>query len=149
MTAELIEMTTDIVSSFVRANQISPADLPALIKSTYQTLSTLDAPAEDIPAPLQIAKPTTAQIKKSIKPEGLVSFEDGKTYKTLKRHLTRHGLTFAAYREKWGLPNDYPATAPVYSAMRSDLAKSLGLGRKAAEPAPNPAPKARRAEAKA
>jgi len=75
-----------------------------------------------------VEKPTAAQIKKSITPDGLVSFEDGKSYKTLRRHLTIRGLTPEAYRAKYGLPVDYPMTAPSYSAQRSALAKSLGLG---------------------
>ena len=68
------------------------------------------------------------KIRKSIKPDALISFEDGKAYKTLKRHLSRRGLTVEAYKAKWGLPSDYPMTAASYSATRSAMAKSLGLG---------------------
>ena len=82
--------------------------------------------AEPEPEPIQ--QPTAAQIKKSIQQDGLTSFIDGKSYKTLKRHLTSNGLTPETYRERYGLPADYPMTAPAYSAARSALAKSLGLG---------------------
>ena len=78
----------------------------------------------------QVDRPTAAQIKKSIRPEALISFEDGKPYRTLKRHLTRLGMTPAEYREKWGLASDYPMVAPDYSARRSELAKQLGFGQK-------------------
>ena len=93
-----------------------------------------------------VTKATPAQIRKSITPEALISFEDGKPYKTLKRHLTTHGMTVAEYKAKWGLPNDYPTTAPAYSEARSAMAKALGLGqggRKAKSPAK--APRARKA----
>ena len=76
------------------------------------------------------AKATPAQIRKSVTPDALISFEDGKSYKTLKRHLTLRGMSPAEYRERWGLTRDYPMTAPSYSARRSELARSLGLGRK-------------------
>ena len=78
-----------------------------------------------------MAKPTAAQVRKSITPDALISFIDGKPYKMLKRHLTTHGLTGKAYQERYGLPLNYPMTALSYSAARSALAKKLGLGRKA------------------
>jgi predicted transcriptional regulator len=77
-------------------------------------------------------------IKKTITPDFLISLEDGRRYKTLRRHLAGRSLTPEQYREKWGLPRDYPMTAPNYAAMRSELAKSLGLGRKRKEVAPAP-----------
>ena len=87
-------------------------------------------------------RPTPAQIRKSIRPDGLVSFIDGKSYKTLKRHLTKHGLDPQSYRDRFGLPSDYPTTSANYSAQRSALAKSLGLGQpgraQQAEKAPEP-----------
>ena len=108
-------------------------------------------PAE--PARVELEKPTPAQIRKSITHDGLVSFVDGKTYKTLKRHLTGAGLDPASYRQRYGLPSDYPMTAPSYSEQRSALAKSLGLGQqrrtgtdaeeKAADAAPEKAKKSR------
>lgn len=81
------------------------------------------APAEEV-----VEKPTPAQIRKSITPDALISFIDGKQYKMLKRHLRAHGLDPHAYRERYGLPADYPTTAPSYSEQRSALAKGLGLG---------------------
>jgi predicted transcriptional regulator len=131
-------MTADIVSAYVSKNSVRPADLGELITSVHQTLKGLSGPAT--PAADQIEKPTPAQIKKSITPDALISFEDGKPYKTLRRHLTLRGLSPEAYRAKHGLPADYPMTAASYSAQRSELARSLGLGSyrkgqtKAAEP---------------
>ncbi|GJD89831.1 MULTISPECIES: MucR family transcriptional regulator [Methylobacterium] len=148
-----IELTVDIVSAYVSNNHIQAVDLPALIGTVHAALSDLSKPAEAVEAPVE--KLTPAQIRKSITPDALVSFIDGKPYKTLKRHLTKHGMDFQAYRQRFGLPADYPATAASYSAKRSELARSLGLGRKSeaaareAEPvetvseAPAEAPKTR------
>lgn len=77
-----------------------------------------------------VRQPTTAEIKASVTPDFITSFEDGKLYRTLKRHVAKHGMTLAEYRTKWGLPSDYPSVAPGYSAKRSELAKAAGLGRK-------------------
>ena len=136
MADPLIEMTTDIVSNYVAGNKIGAADLPTLIQSIFKALSNVGVEAP--PPPSAVPKPTPAQIRRSIKPDGLVSFEDGKTYKTLKRHLTTKGLTIAAYKAKWGLPSDYPTTAPNYSAARSEFAKARGLGARKSPPAPAP-----------
>jgi predicted transcriptional regulator len=124
--ADYIALTADIVSAYVSKNSVRPADLGELIASVYQTLKGLSEPAE--PAAEQIEKPTPAQIKKSITPDALISFEDGKSYKTLRRHLSLRGLSAEAYRAKYGLPADYPMTSASYSAQRSELARSLGLG---------------------
>ena len=120
-------MMADIVSAYVSNNNVSVADLPQLIASTHAALAELAAG----PAGTGDGGPdkaTPAQIKKSITPDLLVSFEDGKPYKTLRRHLTLRGLTPEAYRAKWGLPGDYPMTSANYSAHRSQLARDLGLG---------------------
>ncbi|GEP02752.1 MucR family transcriptional regulator [Methylobacterium oxalidis] len=122
-----IERTVDVVSAYISNNSLPTADLPALIVSVHEALKSLAN------GPLQteadvVERPTAAQIRKSIRPDGLVSFIDGKSYKTLKRHLTKHGLDPHTYRERYGLPNDYPTTSANYSAQRSALAKSLGLG---------------------
>jgi predicted transcriptional regulator len=137
-TAAIKAMTSEIVSAYALGNQFAVAELKGLIQSVYNALSDLNnevpvaAPAEDL-------RSTPAQIRKSIRPDALVSFIDGKPYKTLKRHLTTNGLTFADYKAKFGLPKDYPTTAPEYSARRSEMAKLLGLGRKAdAVKAPTP-----------
>ncbi|MDB5454075.1 MAG: MucR family transcriptional regulator, partial [Caulobacteraceae bacterium] len=112
-------------------NQVRAEDLPQLIRSVHQALSNVGAEAE---APTPAAKMGAAQVRRSITPDALISFEDGKPYKQLKRHLSTAGLTPVSYREKWGLPPDYPMVAASYSAVRSALAKSAGLGRKAATP---------------
>jgi predicted transcriptional regulator len=125
METKLIELTTGIVASFVEKNNLAANDLPGLIKSVHSALSTLGQPETPVE---EIARPTPAQIRKSVTPDHLVSFIDGRRYKTLKRHLTTHGLTLEQYKEKFGLPKDYPSTAPSYSAQRSELAKKLGLG---------------------
>ena len=107
-------------------NSIPAAELVALIVTTHAALTGLGNVG--VPAAAPAARTTPAQIRKSITPEGLISFEDGKAYKTLKRHLTALGLTPEGYREKWGLPRDYPMVAASYSETRSALARSAGLG---------------------
>lgn len=124
---KLIELTAEIVANYVANNSTSVSDLPALIKATHAALAGVDQPAPAAQGAEQ-PKATAAQIRKSITHDALISFEDGKSYKTLKRHLTTHGMTIAEYKAKWGLPNDYPTTAPAYSEARSQMAKSLGLG---------------------
>jgi predicted transcriptional regulator len=128
----LRELTVTIVASYVEANRIAAGDLPSLIQSTYAALVAADQPAaaENDAAP----RLTAAQVRKSITPDALISFIDGKRYKVLKRHLTTHGLTPQMYQERFGLPADYPLTAPSYSAARSALARQMGFGRKAAPP---------------
>ena len=126
--AHHMELTTEIVSAYVSRNHLQPTELAALISSVHAALGNLSKAAE--PAGLAFEKPTSAQIRKSITPDALISFLDGKPYKTLKRHLTKHGLDMAGYRERFGLPYDYPATAASYSEARSALARNLGLGRK-------------------
>ena len=129
MADNLKELTALIVASYVETNKISAVDLPALIKSTYAALSGANQPAA--PETAAVAKPTAAQIRKSITPDALISFIDGKPYKMLQRHVTAHGLTAKAYQERYGLSSNYPLTAPSYSAARSALAMKMGLGRKA------------------
>jgi predicted transcriptional regulator len=109
----------------VANNSVPGTELETLIASTHAALTGLSKDNATAP-PAQ--KLTPAQIRKSITHDALISFEDGKLYKTLRRHLTIRGLTPEAYREKWGLPRDYPMTAASYSEARSALAKSLGLG---------------------
>ena len=124
-----IELTADIVSAFVSNNTVTPAELPLLISSVHATLGNLGKPAQ-APEPEKLAPPVP--IRKSITPDYLISLEDGKRYKSLRRHLKGRGLTPEQYRAKWGLPHDYPMVAPNYSAQRSQLARNLGLGRKRA-----------------
>jgi predicted transcriptional regulator len=125
----------------VANNEVPVDQLPGLIRTVSQALGGLGQP--EITAEPETAKPSVAQIRKSIRPDGLVSFIDGRTYKTLKRHITTNGLTVAEYKTKFSLPADYPTTSPEYSAHRSQMAKSLGLGRqRAATAAEAPAPAA-------
>ena len=131
-------MAAELVAAYVSKNSLPASDLPALLKQVHSALVSLSSP---VPAAAeeQLEKATAAQIRKSITPDALISFLDGKPYKTLKRHLSTHGLDFETYRARYGLPADYPTVSANYSAARSALAKNLGLGqqrRKAPEPAP-------------
>jgi predicted transcriptional regulator len=139
---DLRKLTTEVVASYVEGNAIAAKDLPALIESVFAALNG----AGEAPAPEVAPKPTSGQVRKSVTPDALISFIDGKPYKMLKRHLAGHGMTPADYRETFGLPKDYPMTAPAYSAARSTLAKSIGLGAKAKKPAAGAAPKKPRAK---
>lgn len=120
-------LTADIVAAYVTQNRVDPADIGGLIGAVHRALVVLDAP--EAPQPEAEPRPTAAQIRKSITPDALISFIDGKPYKLLKRHLTQHGMDMKSYRDRYGLPADYPSTAPAYAARRSELAKSIGLGR--------------------
>lgn len=130
-----LDLTVAIVEAFVSRNSISPDALPALIASTHAALAGLGQGAEPVEEVEDFTK-SKAEIRKSIGPDALISFLDGKPYKSLKRHVSTHGLTMDEYRARFGLPDDYPSVSPAYSAARSALAKSMGLGRKAGEPAP-------------
>lgn len=123
---ELVEMAAEIVSAYVSANQIPSHDLPALIRTVYSALQDVSGAVAAAPeAPLEPAVP----VKKSITPDFIICLEDGKKFKSLKRHLrTRYGLSPEDYRAKWGLPHDYPMVAPNYAKERSNLAKRMGLG---------------------
>lgn len=131
---EIIEHVAEIVSAYVGHTTLAPADLPALIEVVHQALSDVAKPSAAEPAAPDQIKAKPAEIRRSLTPDHLISFEDGKRYKSLKRHLTGGGLTPQAYREKWGLPADYPMVAPNYAAQRSALARSLGLGQKRKAP---------------
>lgn len=146
----LLQLTADIVSAYVRNNPTPVASLPGLIADINTAIRSLGGPA---PAPEPVELVPAVPIKKSITPDYLVSLEDGRKFKSLKRHLaTSYGLTPELYRKKWNLPADYPMVAPGYAAHRSELAKSMGLGRKAGTKVvapPPPAPKKRGRAAKA
>lgn len=125
---EHADLTAQIVSAYVGNNAVPREALPDLIASVHTALARLSAePAPEPEAPVE--KPSAAEIRKSITDTGIVSFIDGRPYKTLKRHLTAHGLDPRGYRERYGLPADYPMVAPAYAAQRSSLAKRIGLGR--------------------
>jgi predicted transcriptional regulator len=124
---ELLPLVTDIVSAHVTNNSVPAGDLPQLIRDVYQALSTVSAP---LPATPERPNPAVAP-KKSVTPDYIVCLEDGKKLKMLKRHLrTAYGMTPEQYRERWGLPADYPMVAPNYAKQRSKLAKEIGLGTK-------------------
>lgn len=120
-----VEMVADIVSAYVSNNPLPVAELPRLIRSVHGSLEQLSKPAEPAPEPLVPPVP----IRKTVTPDHIISLEDGRPYKTLRRHLSGRGLTPEQYRAKWGLPSTYPMTAANYAAQRSALAKSSGLGR--------------------
>src|SRR3954470_18919110 len=134
-----IELAADIVSAFVSKNSVPAAELPALIGSVHQALTKVahGTPAQAVEEP----KAPAVSVKKSVQPNYIVCLEDGKRFKSLKRHLrTVYDLTPDQYRAKWGLPHDYPMVAPNYAAARSELAKSMGLGaRRRRPPEPEPA----------
>ena len=124
--SNFIELTAGIVSAFVSNNSVAAGDIPALINQVHSALLRVSSGAKD--APDEPLKPAVS-VKKSITPEYLICLEDGKKFKSLKRHLrTQYNVTPEQYREKWGLPLDYPMVAPNYAAARSKLAKDMGLG---------------------
>src|SRR4051794_9950388 len=137
---DILDLTAKIVSAHISKNQVHTDALPSLIQSVYRSLST----AGEAEAPSAPPQTPAVPINKSVFPDYIVCLEDGKKLKMLKRHLqTSYGLSPDAYRAKWGLPRDYPLIAPNYAAVRSGLAKQIGLGRKPAsapgtEPEPEP-----------
>ena len=124
----LAEMTADLVAAYVSRNHVKVGELPSLIASVHATLGTLGQPPEP-EAKIEPLKPAVP-MKKSITDDYIISLEDGRKFKSLKRYLGTLGMTPAEYREKWGLPAHYPMVAPTYAAKRSELAKGFGLGRK-------------------
>ncbi|MCY1708573.1 MucR family transcriptional regulator [Pannonibacter sp. SL95] len=124
--ANLIDLTAEIVSAYVSNNTVAATELPGLINDIYNALQrTSGTQAEPEPEPLKPAVP----VKKSVMPDYIICLEDGKKFKSLKRHLrTHYDMTPEEYREKWDLPADYPMVAPNYAAARSELAKKMGLG---------------------
>ncbi len=140
--SSLLSLTAEVVAAFVSNNAIRAAEIPDLIKTVHASMADIVEPK---PAESQAAAPTPAvPIKKSITDDYLICLEDGKKFKSLRRHLqTAFGMTPDEYRAKWGLPRDYPMVAPGYAAKRSELAKATGLGnsrRKVEEAVEPPAP---------
>jgi len=126
--SELVELTADVVSAYVSNNTVVATDLPTVINDVYDALSKASAKAL---LPLKEELKPAVAIKKSVMPDYIICLEDGKKFKSLKRHLrTHYDLTPEEYREKWGLPHDYPMVAPNYAAARSALAKKMGLGQR-------------------
>ncbi|MGV7030899.1 MucR family transcriptional regulator [Methylobacterium symbioticum] len=122
---DVFELAAKIVIAYVAHNSVPSGQLPDLVSTVHQSLRTLGAPAKE-----ELKKATDAQIRASIRPDSIISFEDGKPYKALRRHLTLRGLTPEAYRAKWGLPIDYPLVCATYSAERSRISRAIGLGQK-------------------
>lgn len=133
--SSVIEMAAEIVSAYVGHNVISTEQLPNLIRQVHAALNSVGTGAPEAPPAALVP---AVSIKKSINPDFLICLEDGRRFKSLKRHLrTRYAMSPEEYRAKWGLPKTYPMVAPSYAAARSALAKSMGLGqagRKAAKP---------------
>ncbi len=126
---DLVQLTADIVSAYVSNNKVGSEELGKLIEEVHSALKRAPAGKTPEPEPLVPAVP----IRKSVTPDYIISLEDGRKFKSLKRHLQgTYGMTPDQYRAKWGLPRDYPMVAPNYAKARSDLAKRMGLGRKAA-----------------
>jgi predicted transcriptional regulator len=142
--ANQIELTVGIVSAFVSNNSVPASELPSLIQAVHSSLGKIavGGTAE----PVQEPKAPAVPIKKSVTDDFIICLEDGKKFKSLKRHLsTAYGMTPDEYRAKWSLSRDYPMVAPAYATARSALAKQMGLGQKrqeAPEPAPAPVPAA-------
>jgi len=130
-----IELTADIVAAFVANNALPIADLPSLIQSVHAALAQL-ASGPVIAAPLMEKKEPAVSIRKSITPDYLFCLDDGKKFKSLRRHLSTLGMTPDQYRAKWSLPSDYPIVAPNYAAARSEMAKRSGFGQKRTSAAP-------------
>jgi predicted transcriptional regulator len=140
----LVELSADLVSAYVANNNVTAADLPALIANVYAALTKLGGEPE---APAAAPLVPAVSIRRSVTPDAIICLEDGKSFKSLKRHInSKYGLTPEQYRTKWGLPADYPMVAPAYAEARSALAKSMGLGRKA-NAAPVKAKRAAKAKA--
>jgi len=138
-TPNYIELAADLVSAFVSKNSVPTAELPALIGSVHQALTQVANGSTQRPTE-EPKKAPAVSVKKSVQPDYIVCLEDGKRFKSLKRHLrTVYDLTPDQYRAKWGLPRDYPMVAPNYAAARSALAKQFGLGARRKEPEPPPA----------
>lgn len=129
--SNFIDLAAEIVVAYVANNSVPVSELPRLIRSVHGAVAGLASTAP-YSAPTSVdrpERPTAAQIRKSLRTQDILSFIDGKPYKTLKRHLTAHGLDPRSYRERYGLPTDYPMVAPSYAERRSALARAIGLGR--------------------
>jgi predicted transcriptional regulator len=126
-TPNFVEITADIVSAYVSKNSVPAADLPGLLSTVHASLTKIAG--QQGPAEVTERLEPIVPIKKSVTPDYIVCLEDGKKFKSLKRHLrATYDMTPEQYRAKWGLPHDYPMVAPNYAKARSELAKSLGLG---------------------
>jgi predicted transcriptional regulator len=132
-TPDFVSLSADVVSAYVSNNSVPRADLAALISTVH---SALVGAAKGGQEPVVERLDPPISIKKSVKPDFIISMEDGKPYKSMKRHLRAKGLTPEEYRRKWGLPHDYPMVAANYAAARSAMAKRIGLGQQRRKSAP-------------
>lgn len=131
----LRELVSDVAAAYFSNTHVSPTEIAGVLNQITASLSAIGGQASEGASRAELASEpeqrlTPAQIRSSVKPEGIICFEDGRTYKTLKRRLSSLGMTPAQYRQKWGLPQDYPMVAPNLSAVRSELARGMRLGRR-------------------
>jgi predicted transcriptional regulator len=144
-------LVAEVAAAYFSNSHVNVADIGSVIEQIAKSLESVGTgaegvPIDDVPAQRRL---TPAQIRKSITPEALISFEDGRRYKTMRRHLSVKGLTPEEYRQKWGLPSDYPMVSASYSAARSQMARALGLGNKGGHRAGAPPATARRGRGRA
>lgn len=131
---DLRNLVAEVAAAYFSNSHVTPSEIPVVINHIASSLSAIGAAkAEEAPQEPESAKVTPAQIRRSITRDAIISFEDNKPYKTLRRHLAVRGLSPEQYREKWGLPKDYPMVAPSYSEARSSMAKAFGLGARGGE----------------
>lgn len=128
---DVVGLSVGIITAYVSNNPVPKSELTNLILTTHAAIESLGKE----PTPVEEKLVPAVPIKKSITPDAIICLEDGKAFKTLRRHLsTKYGMTPEEYRAKWGLPVDYPMVAPNYADARSKMAKSMGLGRKGPQP---------------
>ena len=126
-TPNSVELAAEVVAAFISNNPLPRGELPALIQAVHSAVERLGKGPESAPPQVEMKSPAVP-IRKSVTPDYLICLEDGKQFKSLRRHLAGFGLTPEQYREKWKLPSDYPMVAPNYAAQRSAMAKQIGLG---------------------
>ncbi len=138
----LRELVSDVAAAYFSNTHVSPTEIAGVLDKIASSLGAIGGQAPEPGRKGAVANEqephlSPTQIRNSVKPDGIISFEDGRSYKTLKRHLSSLGMTPAQYRQKWGLPSDYPMVAPNLSAIRSQLARGMRLGRNS-DPAQEP-----------
>jgi len=126
-TPDSVELAAEVVAAFISNNPLPRGELPALIQTVHSAVERLGKGLESAPPQVEMKSPAVP-IRKSVTPDYLICLEDGKQFKSLRRHLAGLGLTPEQYRKKWKLPSDYPMVAPNYAAQRSAMAKQIGLG---------------------
>jgi predicted transcriptional regulator len=132
-TSNSVELAAEVVAAFISNNPLPKSELPALIHAVHSAVDRLGKGSENAPPRVELKAPAVP-VRKSVTPDYLICLEDGKKFKSLRRHLKLHGLTPEQYREKWNLLADYPMVAPNYAALRSVMAKKIGLGQSPRKP---------------